>query len=62
MSINILKELKIILVEKTDKYDYNFKYRFIWIKFHKKKKQWKERTLLKLQKQNMQLQIFYDEI
>ena len=37
MSINILKELKIILVEKTDKYDYNFKYRFIWIKFHKKK-------------------------
>ena len=61
MSINILKELKIILVEKIDKYDYNFKYRFIWIKFHKKK-QWKERTLLKLQKQNMQLQIFYDEI
>ena len=26
MSINILKELKIILVEKIDKYDYNFKY------------------------------------
>ena len=51
MSINILKELKIILVKKFDKYDYNFKYRFILIKFHKKK--WKERTLLKLQKQNM---------
>ena len=26
MSINILKELKIILVKKFDKYDYNFKY------------------------------------
>ena len=38
MSINILKELKIILVKKFDKYDYNFKYRFIWIKFHKKEK------------------------
>ena len=37
MSINILKELKIILVKKFDKYDYNFKYRFILIKFHKKK-------------------------
>ena len=37
MSINILKELKIILVKKFDKYDYNFKYRFIWTKFHKKK-------------------------
>ena len=36
MSINILKELKIILVKKFDKYDYNFKYRFIWIKFHQK--------------------------
>ena len=61
MSINILKELKIILVKKFDKYDYNFKYRFIWIKFHKKK-WWKERTLLKLQKENMQLQNFDDEI
>ena len=61
MSINILKELKIILVKKFDKYDYNFKYRFIWIKFHKKI-QWKERTLLKLQKQNMSLQNFDDEI
>ena len=39
MSINILKELKIILVKKFDKYDYNFKYRFILIKFHKKKKE-----------------------
>ena len=37
MTINILKELKIILVKKIDKYDYNFKYRFIWIKFHQKK-------------------------
>ena len=37
MSINILKELKIILVKKFDKYDYNFKYRFIWIKFYEKK-------------------------
>ena len=36
MSINILKELKIILVKKFDKFDYNFKYIFIWIKFHKK--------------------------
>ena len=26
MNINILKELKIILVKKFDKYDYNFKY------------------------------------
>ena len=26
MNINILKELKIILVKKIDKYDYNFKY------------------------------------
>ena len=61
MSINILKKLKIILVKKFDKYDYNFKYRFIWIKFHQKK-QWKKRTLLKLQKLNMQLQNFDDEI
>ena len=37
MSINILKELKIILVKKFDKYDYNLKYTFNWIKFHKKK-------------------------
>ena len=37
MSINILKQLKIILVKKFNKYDYNFKYIFIWIKFHKKK-------------------------
>ena len=37
MSINILKEFKIILVKTNDKYDYNFKYRFIWIKFHKKR-------------------------
>ena len=37
MSINILKELN-NLSKKFDKYDYNFKYRFIWIKFHKKKK------------------------
>ena len=36
MSINILKELN-NLSKKFDKYDYNFKYRFIWIKFHKKK-------------------------
>ena len=35
MIINILKELKIILVKKFDKFDYNFKYIFIWIKFHK---------------------------
>ena len=33
----MLKELKIILVKKIDTYDYNFKYRFIWIKFTKKK-------------------------
>ena len=59
MSINILKELNIILVKKFNKYD--FKYRFIQIKFHKKK-WWKERTLLKLQKENMQLQNFDDEI
>ena len=63
MSINILNKIKDNLSKKFDKYDYNFKYRFMWIKFHKKKKkQWKERTLLKLQKQNMQLQNFDDEI
>ena len=61
MSINILKKIKDNLSKKFDKYDYNFKYRFNWILFHKKKK-WKERTLLKLQKQNMQLQNFDDEI
>ena len=61
MSINILKKIKDNLSKKFDKYDYNFKYRFIWKKFHKKK-QWKERTLLKLQKQNMQLQNFDNEI
>ena len=61
MSINILKKIKDNLSKNFDKYDYNFKYRFMWIKFHKKK-QWKERTLLKLQKQNMQLQKFDDEI
>ena len=60
MSVNILKELN-NLSKKFDKYDYNFKYRFIWIKFHQKK-QWKKRTLLKLQKLNMQLQNFDDEI
>ena len=30
MRINILKELKIILVKKFDKYDYNFKYDFLF--------------------------------
>ena len=33
MSINILKELDNF----SKKFDYNFKYRFIWIKFHQKK-------------------------
>ena len=37
MSINILKKIKDNLSKKFDKYDYNFKYRFMWIKFHKKK-------------------------
>ena len=32
MSINILKELDNF----SKKFDYNFKYRFIWIKFHQK--------------------------
>ena len=36
MSINILNKIKDNLSKKFDKYDYNFKYRFIWIKFHKK--------------------------
>ena len=36
MSINILKKIKYNLSKKFDKYDYNFKYRFIWINFHKK--------------------------
>ena len=36
MSINILKKIKDNLSKKFDKYDYNFKYRFMWIKFHKK--------------------------
>ena len=58
-----MKRIKDNLSKIFDKYDYNFKYRFIWIKFYKKKKkQWKERTLLKLQEQNMQLQNFDDKI
>ena len=37
MRINILKKIKDNLSKKFDKYDYNFKYRFIWIKFYPKK-------------------------
>ena len=37
MSINILKKIKDNLSKNFDKYDYNFKYRFIWTKFHPKK-------------------------
>ena len=37
MSINILNKIKDNLSKKFDKYDYNFKYRFMWINFHKKK-------------------------
>ena len=43
MSINILNKIKDNLSKKFDKYDYNFKYRFIWINFHKKKKKIVER-------------------
>ena len=44
MSINkYIKRIKDNLSKNFDKYDYNFKYRFIWIKFHNKKKKIVER-------------------
>ena len=43
-----MKRIKDNLSKIFDKYDYNFKYKFIWIKFHSKK--------------NVQLQNFNDEI
>ena len=57
MSINILKELDNF----SKKFDYNFKYRFIWIKFHQKKIV-ERKSIAKTKKTNTQLQNFDDEI
>ena len=50
MSINILKKIKDNLSKNFDKYDYNFKYRFMWIKFHKKKKIVERKNIVKTTK------------
>ena len=45
-----IKRIKDNLSKKFDKYDYNFKYRFIWIKFHKKRKIVKRKNIAKTTK------------